>query len=850
MNKPEHKEYTQIIQGLERTTEIIQKFLSKATKIISCCTEGSDPSVAIGVEGYKKGLIKAIDRGVKIRFLTEINDTNLHYFKKLAKIAEIRHLEGIRSNFSVSEGEYIGSVVLQDSSPVPQLIHSNAKAVVEQQQYVFDILWGMSVPALRRIEQIERGLPNEKTEVLYGEEQVIKAIVEWQYNSEKKWDLCLESNVPHFSMSERIRKGYLDARDRGIRIRYLTEITKDNLEYCKEIMNFGQVRHLERLIGNFVVSEKEYLGEATGKQFLSHLIYSNNKEMVEQQNYIFENLWNNGIDAEKQIKMIEQGTPPVETRIIENPDKIADKIKTEILNSNEIIACYQPGRLELIHDNFFDLYKEVLDRQSKGKHKGIKLIVTLDKDILELVKHFVKAGVQVRHVRNLLPLSFVVTDREVQANLEDIKGRKIIHSLLTSNEPVYVKQFASVFEQLWKEGIDAKLKIKDLEEGSENEIEVIQNPSRALELYFHILDIAKHDILLIFPTIGAIARQEKLGILNRVRAAAEDRHVNVRIMAPFDLSPIAALADLIKDEIKEIGIRFIETVSGRATVLIVDKRISLVMELKDDSKENFSDAVGLSTYSNSKAGVLSYIAMFENLWSQTDLMDKLKVHDRMQKEFINVAAHELRTPIQPILSLTEALRSDVTSSEGQEMLNIIIRNAERLRQLAENILDVTRIESQTFRLTKENFSLDEILTRIMTDCREVVKRSRSNLELTLEPESNETFVEADKSRIAQVVTNLITNAIRFTKRGNVSVAVTKGKANDIVVSIRDTGQGIDPEIIPRLFTKFVTKSVTGTGLGLFISKNIIEAHGGSIWAENNLDGRGATFTFTIPMKVS
>ena len=235
-------------------------------------------------------------------------------------------------------------------------------------------------------------------------------------------------------------------------------------------------------------------------------------------------------------------------------------------------------------------------------------------------------------------------------------------------------------------------------------------------------------------------------------------------MAPFDLSPIAALADLIKDEIKEIGIRFIETVSGRATVLIVDKRISLVMELKDDSKENFSDAVGLSTYSNSKAGVLSYIAMFENLWSQTDLMDKLKVHDRMQKEFINVAAHELRTPIQPILSLTEVLRSDVTSSEGQEMLNIIIRNAERLRQLAENILDVTRIESQTFRLTKENFSLDEILTRIMTDCREEVKRNRTNLELTLEPESNETFVEADKSRIAQVVTNLITNAIRFTKR--------------------------------------------------------------------------------------
>ena len=145
------------------------------------------------------------------------------------------------------------------------------------------------------------------------------------------------------------------------------------------------------------------------------------------------------------------------------------------------------------------------------------------------------------------------------------------------------------------------------------------------------------------------------------------------------------------------------------------------------------------------------------------------------------------------------------------MLNIIIRNAERLRQAAEDILDVTKIESQTFRLTKENFSLDEILARIMADCRAEVKRNGPDLELTLEPVNIETFVEGfDKPRMAQVITNLLTNAIRFTKRGNVTVAVKKDKANEIVVSIRDTGQGINPEIIPRLFTKFATKSITET----------------------------------------
>ena len=162
MNKPGQKQYTQIIQGLERTTEVIQNFLSGATNNISSCTEASQRPATIGIEGYKTGLVKARDRGVKVRFLAEINSTNVRYFKKLVTIAELRHLEGIRSNFSVSEREYIGSVIPQDSSPLPQLIYSNAKAIVEQQQYVFDILWGKSIPALQRIKQIEQGLPDVK----------------------------------------------------------------------------------------------------------------------------------------------------------------------------------------------------------------------------------------------------------------------------------------------------------------------------------------------------------------------------------------------------------------------------------------------------------------------------------------------------------------------------------------------------------------------------------------------------------------------------------------------------------------------------------------------------------------
>ena len=255
-----------------------------------------------------------------------------------------------------------------------------------------------------------------------------------------------------------------------------------------------------------------------------------------------------------------------------------------------------------------------------------------------------------------------------------------------------------------------------------------------------------------------------------------------------------------------------------------------------------------------KEGFYHTLAMFENLWTQIELMaqlketnEQLKVHDRMQKEFINVAAHELRTPIQPILSLTEALRSDVTTTEGQVIVDIIIRSAERLQRLAEDILDVTRIESQSFHLSKEIFSLNELLLDTVRGIKNGIgNQIHHDINLVYTPKIEPVFVEADKSRIAQVISNLINNALRFTRSGIVSITM-ETKDDHVNVSVKDTGSGIDPEIIPRLFTKFATKSLTGTGLGLFISKSIIEAHGGIIQAENNVDGDGATFRFTLPV---
>jgi signal transduction histidine kinase len=259
--------------------------------------------------------------------------------------------------------------------------------------------------------------------------------------------------------------------------------------------------------------------------------------------------------------------------------------------------------------------------------------------------------------------------------------------------------------------------------------------------------------------------------------------------------------------------------------------------------------------------------------------EQLKIQEKMQKEFINVAAHELRTPIQPILGLSEILRSRVTKGtgwQGQDLLDIIIRNAKRLQRLAEDILDVTRIESQSLKLKKERFSLNQIVSQIMEEYRNQIQKAGSDfgsennkmdMRLAVVPNKDDIFVEADKGRLVQVISNLLSNAIKFTrqeeKEGDkkpwrekqvktIYIMIEKDDLKkEAIVSIRDGGVGIDPEVFPRLFSKFASKSFEGTGLGLFISKSIIEAHGGKIWAENNAsenDGsRGATFRFSLAL---
>src|ERR687891_1293204 len=529
----------------------------------------------------------------------------------------------------------------------------------------------------------------ERTEMLIGAEVTTKRVSELFSNVSKKFDGCANSTAPSIAMTI-LRDAYEDMKSRGVKIRWVTDITKDNLTHCKDLMQYAEVRHIGCLNGNFRVSETEYIAATTTKEGLPipKLIYSNSREMVEQQQYIFETLWAKAVPAEQRIKEIEQGV--------------------------------EPQRIEVVYD----------------------------------------AG-------------------------------------------------------------------------------------QALELYQWLIMSAEKEIKVVFPTTNALIRQDKAGILFLLQEAAAVKKCQVKVLMPNDES----IRNFIHDN-SNISMRFIDhEESGKATILIVDNKVSLVMELKDDSKKTFQEAIGLSTYSNSKAGVLSYVSMFESLWKQTELYEELKSNEKMQKEFINTAAHELRTPVQPILGMAELIElgfeGGKTRTEiSKDDIELILRNAKRLERLSSDVLETARIESQSLRLNKEKFSLKEVIFGLVRDAEnQIVDR---DIAIRYNPKKD-IVVYADKGRISEVISNILDNAIKFTHNGKITISADVNNNGEVIVVIRDEGTGIDDEISSRLFTKFATKSEKGTGLGLYISKSIVEAHGGKIWAKNNIDDKGATFGFSLPL---
>ena len=541
-----------------------------------------------------------------------------------------------------------------------------------------------SFPSTRDEEQ-------EFTRVYYGGETVIDTILQFLNKSNDIIYACVDQTRPSLTIDiSLLKEAFLDAKNRGVKLFYITEITRDNLSYCKQLITMvDELRHLDGIKGNFYISETGYLAPATfhekGKP-ASQIIYSNVKELIEHQRYVFDTFWDKAISAEQRIREIEEER--------------------------------EPDFYEVITDN--EKASQILIDLAKAVKKEALFLLPNDKDMLRLdrmglIDYAIKASQNGATVKIICPMS--------EANAKVVKR----------------------------------------------------------------------------------------------------------------ISERAPLIQVLNGNISPYG------------MYIVDNERFLRAELRQPEAKKFSEAIGLVVYSNRRNTVDSFKSIFELLWKEHESVEEVKRAYRMQKEFINIASHEMKTPTQAILGYTGLLRQH--PEKRDQMIQGISRNALRLQRLTNDILDVTRIESQTLNLNKEQFNLKYLITSIVEDYRRQIQENKSNVRLLYDikrhKKKTSLTIEADRGRITQVLSNLLNNAIKFAsekkERGQVvsvsTVADYDSKNNDcgeIIVSIKDSGEGIHPDIFPRLFTRFATKSFTGTGLGLYISKNIVEAHGGRMWAENNL----------------
>jgi two-component system sensor histidine kinase VicK len=691
----------------------------------------------------------------------------------------------------------------------------------------------------------------ERTEILYGEQKALNVSQTLCANAKSKINFIADANRSSVYVSvNEYRNGIAQAKDRGVKIRFLTEITKDNILYCKQIMQYvNELRHLEGVQCNVALSESEYNASVSSREErpLVQTIHSNIRAFVDQQQYIFETLWNKGVPAENKIKEIE-GLGGIaqqhNTKIIEDPEEAIKEIGRLTASSNKLDTCLTSGGLQYSHNYFFEIKKKLLEKQQRGEHEGVRYITNVDSGNLQISKLYLESGIQIRHMKNLPPMSFGVSDKEIAVTIEKMEEGKKIRSLLLSSEPLYVRHFTSLFEEIWRNGLDAAVQIRNIEEGYElANVDVLPNPQESLQKAWTMVGSAREEVLLMFATSSAFRRQAKMGGLQLLTRTLHENHAKVRILIPDD-GNAAELVEQINRVLPQASIRVMDaSLKSSITAVITDRKQLMLFELKDDHKETSYEAVGLALHLDSRTLALSYGALFDNLWKQSELYEKLEAHDKMQKEFINIAAHELRTPIQPILGLSGILQDSIHKEPEKVYVEMILRNARRLEKLTEDLLDVTRIESHSLHLNRDLFNLKDVILAQIKD----YKKQADDNSIELHYDHKDVIVSGDKARITQVFANLLGNAITFTEGGGF-ISITSDTSNDqVVIRMRDTGSGISPEIYPKLFTKFATKSEKGTGLGLFISKSIIEAHGGRIWAQNNTDDKGATFTFTLPL---
>src|SRR6478672_6803283 len=384
-------------------------------------------------------------------------------------------------------------------------------------------------------EEIKTKEDVERTEILYGSDKIVKRTIDDFHKIKERFDNCTDSTGPSVFFNTPIWKEFVNLANRGIKLRFITEITKDNIANCKELMKIAELRHLDGVKGNFGISDgNNYGGSANVKE--GHppveIMRSNVRAFVDQQQFFFETLWSKSIPGEQKIKEIEEGIEPIKTQLLQNPHDIFKATLEFYKKSNQIKSCFPVEGLNVIYRDFSNSRQEILDKYRQGKHKGIRWVTSLkNKKDVDIVKAHIDDVIKIRHVKDLSTESFALSDKSFLFTIENVEEEKTSSSVLSSNDKLYIDHYDAIFEKLWKKGIDIQDRIKEIEEGYTFNIETISNSKESLSLSKKLIETVKCEILLIIASPSAFFRIEKnIGYRNLEELAYQN--IKVKILIP------------------------------------------------------------------------------------------------------------------------------------------------------------------------------------------------------------------------------------------------------------------------------------------------------------------------------
>jgi signal transduction histidine kinase len=554
--------------------------------------------------------------------------------------------------------------------------------------------------------------------------------------------------------------------------------------------------------------------------------------------------------------------------------------------------------LGISHESFCKL----LSGLKKNKIE-IKILTEVNLSNAHRIKDLLLVA-DIRHVGKL-DLKFMVNEStHLILSKSDNKNKNSVVSELnyvTVKNNAIVEQYSLVFEQLWNLGIDAKKKLK----GLEAELEVASvthevNEKGIKQFVEKLIRTSKHEVLLYTSTVwesnNNILSKELFELL---KSMILKNKIKVKFIIP-SLSTLES--NNLKHIILELGTieqqeeaHFLfrslpkgDDIDLASLILIVDKYHLLIVNLHLNDEYQSNNVVHKDDYSyfytTELDSINKYKLLFDVQWGRAELAERLYIQDIMQRNLIDTIAHELRTPTQAILGYSEMATIDIDENESgqhyKHYFDSIIRNANRLNSIVMNILNVAKIDNTTFNLNKEECNIHNLVQEAVDDYRYVFKANdhlkNKNIQFKVSESSEKsTIANVDRIRIYEVLTNLFNNSVEFIQsNGTITVQVTvvdehnldeenqvqsqdyEGSKrldhkhdNDkfILVQIKDDGKGIDKYVLSKLFNKFVSTVDNHIGLGLYVSKYIIESHGGRIWAQNNIDRPGSTFSFILPL---